>query len=67
MRDIANISTDDKRVLFLNTAAKKKLHPSIVEKDYPFYSDANMNHLKNIIDDIESGKAKLKEHELIED
>ena len=33
----------------------------------PFYSEENMAHLKNVIEDIESGKAVLSEHELIED
>ena len=33
----------------------------------PFYSEANMNYLKKVISDIESGKAELQEHELIED
>ncbi len=33
----------------------------------PFYSDENMNYLKKVITEIESGKSELKEHELIED
>ena len=33
----------------------------------PFYSEANMRYLDRVIADIESGKAKLTEHELIED
>ena len=33
----------------------------------PFYSEANMNYLRKKISDIESGKAVLVEHELIED
>lgn len=33
----------------------------------PFYSEENMSHLKRLIDDVKSGKAKLAEHELIED
>lgn len=32
-----------------------------------FYSESNMRYLKKVIDDIESGKATLTEHELIED
>ena len=34
---------------------------------HPFYSEENMSHLKRLIDDVKSGKAKLTEHELIED
>ncbi|MCI8427458.1 MAG: type II toxin-antitoxin system antitoxin, RelB/DinJ family [Lachnospira sp.] len=31
----------------------------------PFYSESNMNHLEKIINDIDAGKAKLVEHDLI--
>ena len=33
----------------------------------PFYSDANMAYLKKVLSEIDSGKAVLTEHELIED
>ena len=33
----------------------------------PFYSDENMSYLKEVISDIDAGKANLAEHELIED
>jgi len=33
----------------------------------PFYSESNMKYLEKIITDIESGKAKLVEHDLIEE
>lgn len=33
----------------------------------PFYSEANMKYLRKVISDIESGKARLTEHELIEE
>jgi hypothetical protein len=33
----------------------------------PFFSEANMNRLRKAIADVESGKAKLTEHELIEE
>ena len=32
----------------------------------PFYSEANMKYLRRVIAEIESGRAKLTEHELIE-
>ena len=32
-----------------------------------FYSESNMKYLEQIITDIESGKAKLVEHDLIEE
>ena len=31
----------------------------------PFYSEVNMNRLRKAIADVESGKAKLAEHDLI--
>ena len=42
---------------------------SIVEKEAEeiFYSESNMKYLEKIITDIESGKAKLVEHDLIEE
>ena len=33
----------------------------------PFYSESNMKYLSRVIAEIESGRAKLTEHELIED
>ena len=48
-----------------NVITNQKL-PFAVERD-PFYSKENMERLKGIINDIDSGKAKLIEHELIED
>ena len=37
------------------------------EKDELFYSESNMKYLEKIITDIESGKSKLIEHDLIEE
>ena len=36
------------------------------EVDELFYSESNMKYLEKIITDIESGKSKLIEHDLIE-
>jgi len=32
----------------------------------PFYSESNMQHLSKIVSEIDSGKAVLQEHDLIE-
>ena len=40
---------------------------TIVRTPESFYAEANMRYLDRVIEDIESGKAKLTEHELIED
>ena len=33
----------------------------------PFYSESNISYLHRVIDEIDSGKAKLAEHNLTED
>lgn len=37
------------------------------EAEELFYSESNMKYLEKIITDIESGKVKLVEHDLIEE
>jgi len=51
--------------IFATKVSKEKRIPFEVAVD-PFYSEANMNRLRKAIADVESGKAKLTEHELIE-
>ncbi len=51
--------------MFLTKVGREKRIPFEITAD-PFYSEKNMKHLEKIIDDIESGRAKLTEHELIE-
>jgi DNA-damage-inducible protein J len=51
--------------IFATKVSREQKIPFELEAD-PFYSDANMAHLRRIIADVESGKAKLTEHELIE-
>ena len=45
---------------------REKRIPFDVSVD-PFYSESNMAYLKRVVADIESGKADLTEHELIEE
>ena len=52
--------------IFAKKMTREKRIPFDVSVD-PFYSDANMNYLKKVISEIDSGKSKLQEHELIED
>lgn len=33
----------------------------------PFYSETNLKYLEKVVKDIEEGKAKLEEHELIKE
>lgn len=52
--------------IFAKKMTREKRIPFDVCVD-PFYSESNMAYLKKVIDDIESGRAVLVEHELIED
>lgn len=53
-------------IIYAKKVTREKRIPFDICID-PFYSERNMNHLKKIVDKIESGEAKLVEHELIED
>lgn len=52
--------------VFATKVSREKRIPFEVSVD-PFYSESNMNYLRSIVADIESGKAKLVEHDLIEE
>ena len=52
--------------IFAKKVTREKRIPFDVSVD-PFYSESNMAYLKKVVEDIESGKAVLAEHELIED
>ena len=52
--------------IFAKKMTREKRIPFDVAVDR-FYSESNMIYLKKVIDDIESGKAVLVEHDLIED
>lgn len=51
--------------IFLTKVAREKRIPFEVSAD-PFYSESNMRHLEKIVADINAGKAKFVEHDLIE-
>ena len=52
--------------IFAKKMKRERRIPVDVSID-PFYSDGNQEYLKKVIDDIDSGAAKLEEHNLIED
>lgn len=52
--------------IFATKVGKERRIPFEVSAD-PFYSERNMSYLRKIISDIETGKATLVEHDLIED
>lgn len=52
--------------IFATKVTKERRIPFEITAD-PFYSESNIKYLKKVIADIESGKAKLVEHDLIEE
>ncbi len=50
--------------MFLTKVGREQRIPFEITAD-PFYSESNMRFLEKIIDDIESSRAKLTEHEPI--
>ena len=52
--------------IFAKKMTREKRIPFDVSVDQ-FYSESNMAYFKKVVEDIESGKALLAEHELIED
>ena len=52
--------------IFAKKMRREKRIPFEVSVD-PLYSDANMAYIKKVIAEIDSGKATLAEHVLIED
>ena len=52
--------------IFAKKMRRERRIPFEVSID-PFYSDANMSYLKKVISDIDTGKAILAEHELVEE
>ena len=52
-------------IIFAKKVAREKRIPFDVSVD-PFYSEGNMKRLEKIISDIDSGKTKLVEHDLVE-
>lgn len=53
--------------VFAKATVRQRKIPFEISADDPFYSESNMNYLREVISDIESGKAKLVERELIEE
>lgn len=52
--------------IFAKKVSREKRIPFEISAD-PFYSENNMKYLQQIITDIETGKSKLVEHNLIEE
>lgn len=52
--------------MFIKTVLREHRLPFEIKSD-PFYSKSNIEYLEKIVEKINNGKAKLEEHELIEE
>ena len=52
--------------IFAKKVRRERRIPFEISID-PFYSSANIEYLQSVTSEIDSGKAKLEEHDLIED
>lgn len=52
--------------IFATKVSREKRIPFEISAD-PFYSESNMKYLEKVVADIETGKANLVEHNLIEE
>lgn len=52
--------------MFIKTVLREHKLPFEIKTE-PFYSESNIKYLEKIVEDINNGKAKLEEHELIEE
>ncbi len=52
--------------MFIKSVLREHKLPFEIKSD-PFYSESNIKHLEKIVADINSGKAKIEEHNLVED
>ena len=52
--------------IFAKKMTREKRIPFDVSID-PFYSESNIKYLEKVVEDIKTGKAKLEEHELLEE
>jgi len=52
--------------MFIKKVVRENEIPFKISID-PFYSQNNIKYLEGVVKDIETGKAKIQEHELIEE
>jgi len=51
--------------IFAKKVSREKRIPFEVSAD-PFYSESNMKYLEQVLSDVDAGRAKLVEHDIIE-
>lgn len=52
--------------MFIKSVLREHKLPFEIKAD-PFYLESNIKYLEKVVADIENGKAKFVEHELVED
>jgi len=52
-------------IMLAKKMTREQRLPFEVSKD-PFYSEANINYLRGILNDMQTGKAHFAEHDLVE-
>lgn len=52
--------------MFIKAVLREHKLPFEIKAD-PFYPESNIRYLEKVVADIENGKAKFVEHELVED
>jgi len=52
--------------MFIKTVLREHKLPFEIKTE-PFYSESNIKYLEKIVKDINNGKGKLEEHDLIEE
>ena len=52
--------------MFIKAVLREHKLPFEIKTD-PFYSEENIKYLEKIASDIDTGKTKLEEHELVEE
>ncbi len=60
------ISMSTAFVIFMKQMVREKSIPFTISAD-PFYSEENMNYLKQKVKDFKDGKLQFQEHDLIEE
>ena len=60
------LSLTDAFTIFAKKVAREKRIPFEISAN-PFYSENNIRYLEQVIKDIKEGRAKLSEHDLVEE
>ena len=60
------LSTSVALNIFIKAVIRENKFPFEIKSD-PFYSESNMKYHEKVISDINAGKARFEEHQIVED